>query len=427
MKLLVSDDVEGILRELNDKRAHLSLDQTYRDVIAIVEDVKKNGDVALRRYSIKFDGYDVEDLSLKKEKRTELAEHADGDFKKAFQKALSGIGEFNEKIFALLGRQASYKIKDLHVEIKFEPLKNLGIYVPRGKSTYISTLTMATFPARFLGVEHIEVCTPPTDLKSMTNFAYVCERLDISEVYMVGGAHAIAALAYGTETVKKVDKIVGPGGIYVTMAKHYVSKDVAIDFIAGPTELLILADESADEKTVALDMLSQAEHGPDSWVGLITDSESFGRAVVKELESIEWGKGCEANHLSSGCWIVVVSEVEKAVELANRLAPEHVELMGDKFEALASKIFEAGIVLVGKGVPSSATDYFLGPNHILPTLGTAASRGCLSPLDFLKLRVEVRGDGSLPDDLIRTMLTFARSEGFEYHAKALEHRLRRRG
>jgi histidinol dehydrogenase len=427
LKLLVSDDVEELLRELNGQRAFLSLDQTYLDVVRIVEDVKANGDSALKRYSLKFDGQGADKLSLGLERLRELAGRADGGFAKAFQRALSGTRDFNDKVLALLGRQVSYTVQGLEIEIKFEPLRRIGVYVPKGRSTYVSTLVMAAFPARLSGVERIEVCTPPAELRSLSNFAYACENLGVREVYLVGGAHAIAALAYGTETVKRVEKIVGPGGIYVTMAKHYVSKDVAIDFMAGPTELLILADDSADGRMVALDMLSQAEHGPDSWVGLITDSEAFGRTVVKEVESLERDNGLATDSLGRRCWIAVVSKAERAAELADRLAPEHVELVGSKFETLASRIGRAGVVSVGEEVPASATDYFLGPDHILPTLGMAASRGCLSPLDFLKMRVEVRGCGRLPDDLLSAMLTFAREEGFEYHAKSLEARMRRQG
>lgn len=424
MKLLISDDLEDAYKELTARRAVMALDQTYLNIVRVVEDVKSNGDRALKRYSLEFDGLEAQELSLGAERLHELARHADEEFVEAVQMAFNRIKSFNEKILALLGRRASYRVQGAEIDIRFEPIKRVGIYVPRGRSTYVSTLIMAALTARLSGVEQIEVCTPPVGTTCSPNFAYVCEALDVNDVYLVGGAHAIAALAYGTETVKRVDKIVGPGGPYVTMAKHYVSKDVAIDFLAGPTELLMIADESADEKVVALDMLSQAEHGPDSWVGLVTDSEEFGRAVVREMRSLEGGGNDDERNLSERCWVVVVSGIEKAAKLVERLAPEHVKLIGGRAEALAGSMMKAGVLLVGENIPASATDYFLGPNHILPTLGVAASRGGLSPLDFLKLRVEVRSDGALPDDLLRFMLTFAQGEGFEYHARSIANRMR---
>jgi histidinol dehydrogenase len=279
------------------------------------------------------------------------------------------------------------KVGGVQIDIRTRPLRRVGCYVPGGKAAYPSTLLMTVVPALIAGVPNIVVCSPP-DKNGLPNpltlvAADIC---GVDEVYRVGGPQAIAAMAYGTQTIKPVDKIVGPGNIYVTMAKILVSRDVAIDFPAGPSELLVLADETANPRYIALDMCAQAEHGPDTVVGLITTSKSLAEKTLREMEKLLKLSRHEiiTKALSDNGFIAVCKTFEEMIELTNDFAPEHVELMLENPEEVIEKIFAAGIILVGPHSPASLSDYYGVTNHVLPTGGYGKFFSALSCLDFVK-------------------------------------------
>jgi len=300
--------------------------------------------------------------------------------------------------------------------------------VPGGQAAYPSSVLMAAVPASVAGVKRVVICSPPSERGLNPLMLVACDICRVGEVYKVGGAQAIAALAYGTQTIRPVLKIVGAGNIYVTYAKMEVSKDVAIDLPAGPSEILVLADGEADARLIALDLVAQAEHGASSICGLLTTSSSLIKAVEEELLNIvseaERREVVEKALRANG-FAAVAEDIADCIDFVNDFAPEHLEIFAAESKSLAERITSAGLILLGPHLTAAATDYGLGPNHILPTGGYAKTASGLSVIDFLK-RVNVvestlEGLKAVAEDLV----TIAEGEGLHGHARSIKERLKK--
>ncbi len=384
------------------------LDEFIEKVRPIVNAVRERGDEALIEFTEKFDGVRIENLRVEKEEVDRAYELVDDEVLDALEVARENI----EKFHSLTAPQETFIDFDYAVLGKrYVPVESAGLYVPGGRASYPSTALMAGIPASIAGVERIVVCTPPAKDGSVNPLTLVaCDIAGVHEIYRVGGAQAIAALAYGTETINPVVKIAGPGNVYVTAAKILVSKDVAIDMPAGPSEILIIADESADAELIAFDCLAQLEHDPMAVAVLLTTSEKVARKVEE---------------IASKAVIAVVSSVDEAIEISNSFAPEHLEIVVENAEKLIPKVKNAGSVFIGELSGVAFGDYASGTNHILPTAGYARMYSGLSVETFVKSITfqELRENGvkMIGESVVR----LARAEGLEYHALSAQKRLER--
>jgi histidinol dehydrogenase len=309
----------------------------------------------------------------------------------------------------------------------FVPIPSVGCYIPGGQARYPSSVVMSVVPAAVAGVKRIVVVSPPGRNGKIDPLTIAAaKRCGATEIYKVGGAQAIGALAYGTKTIPKVDKIIGPGGKFVSIAKSLVSDQTAIDMVAGPTELGIIADASSDPELVALDLISQAEHSKDTMCFVITQSKTMANQIQKSIEKLIPGTERSSiikESISKNGFIAVCKNENEMVELANKIAPEHLELMVKNAKSLSQKITGAGLLLIGKNTPSAASDYLLGTNHILPTNGFGRTRGGLSVLDFLKLQTVVESEKSALRKISKSLKALTDAEDLPNHYKAVKRRL----
>jgi histidinol dehydrogenase len=395
-------------------------------VKSIVIDVKDRGNAALVEYTKKFDS-----VALQAEDFCVTKEEIDEAYSAVSEEQILALRFLKEKIEKLeeyLLKRISFTFEngDIKVIGLPKPIQSVGCYVPGGEATYPSTVVMTVVPSKVAGVPRVVVCTPPTNegvIDALTLVAADICKAD--EIYKIGGAHGIAALAYGSESIKPVRKIVGPGNKYVTAAKILVSKDVAIDIPAGPSEVLVLADETADPRIVALDMVSQAEHGVDSVSGLVTTSKELAMSVIKELEDIFTSLSRSffvANALSSCGFVVICDNMHEAVEFTNKFAPEHLEIMTEKPMDLVKEINSAGLILIGRYTPVSASDYCFGTNHVLPTSGFGHIFSGLSVLDFVRRVNVVECSKESLLKLKETISVLAEAENLPNHILAVEGR-----
>jgi histidinol dehydrogenase len=388
---------------------------------AIIRDVTMRGDAAVVECTHRFDNVvlSAQTMCVGRELIEELAERVDEELIAAMREAISNIRYYHEKQMA----------KDWDVEMangvrlgqRIRPLQIVGLYVPGGSAAYPSTVMMNAIPAQVAGVERIVVVTPPAQFSQNPVISAVLKELGLFELYLVGGAQAVAALACGTETIPRVDKIVGPGNQYVAAAKKLVYGAVDIDSIAGPSEIVVVADDTARADYVAADLLSQAEHSEDAAAILLTTSQALAEAVTGELvrqtATLSRHKIIERSLADYGA-LIVVGSLDDACDVVNRLAPEHVEVITADPEATAEKIRNAGAIFIGPYSPESVGDYFAGTNHVLPTGGTARFSSALGVYDFLKRTSVVR---YTKEELMRTaglIERLALAEGFEAHARA---------
>jgi len=388
-----------IKRDLPKERPN-DFTRVLPDVEKIVNEVRNRGDQAIIEFEEKFDKIKLTSITL--QKIEELASQVDNNLKEAIDVIYSQIYEFNTLIKPpnIIGGGNN----GIDYGVIWKSIEKIGIYVPGGDKAYPSTLLMAGVPAVVAGVNEIYVASPPN--KITPAIAYIALKLNVNEIYTIGGAQAIAALAYGTETVKKVDKIVGPGNIYVQAAKYLVSRDVAIDGIEGPTELVIIADETANPSHIILDLRAQAEHGKFTFLVLLTNSDKIIDVISKELEQ-------DANTY----YLIRVSDLDEAITLANEIAPEHLSLHVTNARMYLNKIKNAGVVTLGS-TPPAIIDYSAGPNHILPTNKWAKVRGGISVYDYLKM-VMYASSVSPDKKIIDASKILAKYEGFEYHANSI--------
>ena len=389
-------------------------------VSSIIKDVQEKGDEALREYTKKLDGADIFEIEVSKEEIKAAADSMDSEFMRVLEKAASNIRKYHSKQV----RNSFVMTEENGIVLgqKIVPVSVAGIYVPGGTAAYPSTVLMDTIPAKIAGCGSVIMVSPPgKDGKlnpAVLASAYVA---GVDRVFRVGGAQAIAALAYGTETIPRSDKIVGPGNIYVAEAKKQVPGAVSIDMIAGPSEILIIADGASSAKVVAADMLSQAEHDKNASAVLITDSESLAEEVRAELEVqlplLPRYEIARASIDTNGK-IIVVDSIEKAIEVSDRIAPEHLEVCVDNPFDYLDKIHNAGSVFLGRNCPEALGDYIAGPNHTLPTSGTARFSSPLSVDDFVKKYQFSYYTQSALASVADDVALFARREGLEAHARS---------
>lgn len=391
-------------------------------VRAIVQDVAQNGDAALRAYEKKFDRADLADLEVSPEEWDAAMAAVQPEFLQILQEAASNIRRYHEKQV-----RASYVVNEqpgVLLGQRILPIEKVGVYVPGGTAAYPSTVLMDTIPAKLAGCGQIVMVTPPAADGSIRPAILAAARIaGVDRVFRLGGAQAIAALAYGTESVPRVDKIVGPGNAYVAEAKKQVFGRVAIDMVAGPSEILVVADGTCDPVFVAADLLSQAEHDRLATAVLVTDSAAFAQAVAGELERqiplLPRAEIARASIDGSGKIIVAENDLKKAIEIANELAPEHLELCVDNPFDYLDQIRCAGSVFLGKNCPEALGDYFAGPNHTLPTCGTARFSSALSVDDFVKKSQFTYYTADALRAVSGKIAAFAMQEGLQAHAKSV--------
>ena len=389
-------------------------------VQSILDDVRKNGDAAVKKYEQKFNRRKTNSLRVSK---------------KEIKEAKITKSQFNAlRLSALRLSKAQRTLKKKLLDsvsklpgISFVPISTVGCYVPGGQARYPSSAIMSTITAAEAGVNRIVVISPPDfngNIDPMT--VYVAQKCG-AELYKVGGAQAIGALAYGTKSIPKVDKIIGPGGKFVSIAKAIVSEQTSIDMIAGPTELGIIVDASADPELVALDLISQAEHSNDTMCFVVTKSKTIAKQIKKSLEKlipvVERSEIVKQS-ISKNGFIAICKNQDEVINFANKIAPEHMELMVKNAKTLSKRITGPGLILIGNNTPSSASDYLLGTNHILPTSGFGRTRGGLSVLDFLKLKTVVETKKTILSEISDYLKTLTDAEGLPNHYKAVERRLK---
>jgi histidinol dehydrogenase len=383
------------------------LEEAVRAVAPILADVRKRGDAALVEYARKFDGFEGSNV------RIETAGSMSAELSRAVETAAANIREFAR---AQLPAEMFYETPNgRRLGQIVRPLDSIGAYIPAGRYPLPSTLLMTVIPAQVAGVGNICIACPRPSAEILA----IAKWLGVPYLYQMGGAQAIAALAYGTETVPRVDRIVGPGNVYVAAAKKMIAGETGIDFIAGPTEIVIIAAEG-NPKWLAADMLAQAEHDADASAILLTTSRPLAASVAAEIESqltaLPTAGVARASIETNGA-IVIAESLEQAVEFSNMLAPEHLALHDS---SLLAKVRHAGSVFLGPWSPEAAGDYASGPNHVLPTSGAARMRGGLSSADFVKLiSVQQLSAASLAA-LQPAIATLARAEGLEAHARSVE-------
>ena len=389
-------------------------------VTAIIADVRQNGDAALYAYAAKFDKAQLSSLEVTAQEIDEAFAAVEPEFLDILKEAAANIRFFHEKQV-----RSSFVLNKDGVVMgqKVSPIEKVGLYVPGGTAAYPSTVLMDSIPAKIAGCGQIVITTPPgRDGKVNPAILAAAKIAGVDRIFKVGGAQAVAALAYGTESVPKVDKIVGPGNAYVAEAKKQVFGRVAIDMIAGPSEILVVADSTANPKFVAADLLSQAEHDRMASAVLVTDSPQFAAEVSKELEiqipQLPRAEIARASIDHNGKIIVAENNLSLAIDIANEIAPEHLELCVDNPFDYLDKVKHAGSIFMGKNCPEALGDYFAGPNHTLPTSGTARFSSPLSVDDFVKKSQFTYFTADALEKVADKVAYFANKEGLQAHAKS---------
>jgi len=399
------------------------IDAARGDASDIIDRVRDEGDVALRQLSAEFDDVEVGNLDV-----TDLAERAHEDVD---DEILDAISEAADNIRAFHERQVPDDWRetfgDRELGRRFRPIERVGVYAPGGTASYPSSVLMGVIPAKIAGVDHVAVATPPADPINPVTLAAAHEA-GADAIYAVGGAQAVAALAYGTETVTSVDKIVGPGNKWVTAAKAEVRGDCEIDFLAGPSEILVVCDETATPEFVASDLIAQAEHDPNSSVVAVTDDESTAEAISEavdaQLDGRERRETVEQALANEASGVLLARSMSEAVLFAEEYAAEHLSIQADDDEALLDRIDSAGSVFLGPYTPVAAGDYASGTNHVLPTNGSAKRFGGLSVDAFLRSTTVQRLSEESLDGLAGTITTLAEAEGLEGHAESVRRRFK---
>ncbi|MGG7620658.1 histidinol dehydrogenase [Bacillus coreaensis] len=401
-------------------------EEQRQTVKMIIEDVRKNGDTALFAYTEKFDRATLTSMLVSEEEIREAYDETGAEYVAIIKEAAENIRYFHEKQVrnSWLTTEANGTI----LGQKVTPLDSVGVYVPGGTAAYPSSVLMNVMPAKVAGVERIVMVSPPgANGKLPAAVVVAAQEAGVKEIFKVGGAQAVAALAYGTEAIKPVDKIVGPGNIYVALAKREVFGDVDIDMIAGPSEIAVLADDTARASEVAADLLSQAEHDERACCVLVTTSqelaEKVSEEVVRQLETLPRKAIAEQSIADYGA-IYVADTLEEAIATINTLAPEHLEVMTANPMELLGQIKHAGAIFIGRFSSEPVGDYFAGPNHVLPTNGTARFSSPLNVDDFQKKSSIISYSEQALQQNVEKIAAFARLEGLEAHARAVESRFK---
>lgn len=422
IEIIQSQDKERLaarLQEIRDRSVALD-DVLISEVAAIIRDVRSRGDAALIEYTARFDDLrmQTDELRVPEDTLHRSALRVDSFVLESLREAIRNVRLFHEH-----QREESWEANTAGVRLgqRISPINHAGLYVPGGTAAYPSSVVMNVVPAQVAGVRRIVVTTPPRTLAENPAVAAALVELNVTEVYAVGGAQAIAALAYGTETVPRVDKITGPGNKYVAAAKKLVFGAVGIDSIAGPSEVVIIADDSARADFVAADLLAQAEHADDASAILLTTSERMANETAEELKcqavSLPRRAIVEQSLKRYGA-IILVSDMDEACAIANELAPEHLELMTNDDEGVAERIRDAGAIFFGPNTPEAVGDYLAGPNHVLPTGGAARFSSALGVYDFVKRTSLLRYSAEAIKRSAGSIAALATVEGLDAHARS---------
>ena len=393
----------------------------------IIDEVRHRGDAALRDYALKIDRVELTSLEVSKQQINDACQQVDEELVSALKLAAERICSFH-----LAQKSAIWnEVTEPGLAQLIRPLERVGIYAPGGTACYPSTVLMTAIPAKVAGVKEIILVTPPGRGGAVPSPTLVAADIaGVDHIFCVGGAQAIAALAFGTESIPKVDKICGPGNIFVVLAKKLVYGAVDIDGLQGPSEVLIIADETANPEYCAADLLAQAEHDPLASAILITTSQWLADEVNKEIEQQLENLPRQAiitESLQNRGMLVVVTNIDEAIELANLYAPEHLCLVVDKATSYIYKVLNAGCIFIGENSLVALGDYVAGPSHVLPTGGSARFSSPLNISDFIKFTNLITIDETSLKQLSRAAATMARAEGFEAHARAVEKRLKAKG
>ncbi len=422
IKELTKEEEEKIIN-----RNKANFEEILPTVMEILKDVKERGDEALKYYTKKFDGVELDSFKVTKEEIEEAYNSVDYKIIEAIEKAKENIYYFHKKQME--------QIKDLEVKNNgivlgqiVRAIEKVGCYVPGGRAFYPSTVLMTTIPAKVAGCKEIYITSPPTkEGKGNPATLIAGDIVGVSGIYKVGGVQAIGALAYGTETIPKVDIIVGPGNIYVTTAKKMVYGEVAIDFLAGPSEVLIIADETANAEFVALDFIAQAEHDPNASCIITTTSEKKAEEIKNKIfEEIEKAERKEIILKALKNSAILIGDLDECIEFSNKYAPEHLEILTKNPEEVLNKIEHAGSVFLGEYSPVPVGDYASGTNHVLPTSQFARMSSGLNVETFLKKITYQKLDKEGLKNIADIVITLAEAEGLFGHAEAVRRRLNKK-
>ncbi len=421
---------EEVLAMLSGRKLS-SDDEKEEEVKNIIATVREKGDEALFDYTKKFDRADIcaDNIRVTEDEIEEAVRHTDPGLRSVMERAAANIRDYHEK-----QKRNSWFTSGQNGMIlgqKLSPLSCVGVYVPGGRAAYPSTVLMDIIPAKVAGVERIVMVTPPDQTGKVSPVTLTAARIaGVNEVYKAGGAQAIAALAYGTESIPRVDKIVGPGNIYVALAKRLVYGEVSIDSVAGPTEILVIADETADPRYVAADLLSQAEHDPMASAILITTDRDLAGAVSCEIDDMTDGlsrKDIIQSSLDNNGMILIADSLRDAIDAANAFAPEHMEILTREPFDVMTKIKNAGAIFLGEYSSEPLGDYYAGPNHVLPTGGTAKFFSPLGVDDYVKRSSIIYYSREALKNAEEDIETFAEAEGLTAHANSIRVRFEKKG
>jgi len=422
MKIIQVTNVESFASQIIPKQPQKNKKITE----SILKKVQKDGDLAIKKYERKFSGAKLTSLRVSKNE-------IENAYKKVSKQEITAIKiaknrlEKTESIIKSVLKNKNINNDGVKISKKFVPIQNTGCYIPGGLAKYPSSVIMSVIPAKVAGVKRIVVVSPPDSSGKIDPLTIVASQIcGASEIYKVGGAQAIAALAFGTKSIAKVDKIIGPGGAFVTAAKLMISDYTAIDMLAGPTELGIIADSSANPIYIARDLISQSEHSSDTFCYLITNSEKLAKSVnqsIRDLIQKIKRSDLVKKSLRQNGFIAICKNKSDMIKLANELAPEHLQIMTKNPQIFASKITTSGLTLLGNNTPSSASDYILGSNHILPTNGFGKTRGSLSVLDFIKINTQVTATRASLYKISKYLDVLTKAEGLPNHFEAVRCRL----
>lgn len=421
MRIIDVRDIDSVIESLRPK-PDIKL---RKSVETIISEVRKDKDKALKKYEKRFSGANLQSFRVTGAEVRDAYRRVSKDQVDAINLARRRL-EKSERLIKNLMKGVVYSSEGVRIEKAFVPIDSVACYIPGGRARYPSTVVMSVVPAAVAGVKRIVAVSPSDDRGRVDSLTLVAADIcGVDEFYKIGGAQAIAALAYGTRSIPRVDKIVGPGGMFVTMAKSILSDVVSIDMVAGPTELAVIADSSADPDLVAVDLISQAEHSSDTVCCLITNSKDLAEKVLKfikrRIDSVPRSEIIRQSFRNNG-FIAVCKTESQMVELANKLAPEHAEIMTRDPRRLAKKIKSAGLLLLGQNTPSSASDYLLGSNHVLPTKGFGKTRGSLGVLDYLKVKTTVESTKASLGAISRYMKAITYAEMLPNHYEAVRSR-----
>ena len=430
IKIIYKDrDIKKFIFKLISQNKFLNI-KVEREVEKIFQNIQAKGDKALFNYAKKFDGCKLNEknIVINKNKIKVFAKKCPKDITNALFFSASRIKKFH-----LHQIPKNYKYKDNQGVIlgsQWKPINSIGVYVPGGTASYPSSILMSSIPAKIAGVKKIVMVIPQKNTKLNPIIAKAAEIADIDMIYRVGGAHSIAALAWGTKSIEAVDKIVGPGNIYVTTAKKKIFGDVGIDMIAGPSEILVVSDKNNNPDWIAADLLSQAEHDVNSRSILLTDNFLFAKKVIKSIDLIL--KKLPRSKIASKSWenngkIIIIKNISNSYKIINQLAPEHLELAIEKPEKVLNKVNNAGSVFLGRYTPEAIGDYVAGPNHVLPTGRTARFSSGLGVTDFLKKITFTKCNKKSLHLLSNAAIKIAKAEGLDGHALSINMRKNNNG